>query len=966
MTGLSRSLSRSLTRSLTRPLWLVSISMLALLVPACKEAPPKTAAVDETAALDETADLAEDRLVPDPAVRYGELPNGLTYALRSNATPSGTASLLLRFEAGSLDEDEEDRGLAHFLEHMAFNGSDAYPEGELVPALERLGLAFGADTNAYTTFDETVYRLELPNLDETVVEAALGAMRETASRLTLDPDAIDRERGVILSELRARKSPAARASEDSLNFYLGGTPYPERLPIGTEATINAVEAEAFRTFYAGRYRPETATLVMVGDFDLDAMEARIAEVFGDWEGQGEALAIVRPDTLPEREPRVGLFIDPEITTGVNVVTYAPYDDRPDSVAARRERLIEGVGHALLNRRFARIATEGSADFLGGSVSSYPVFEVATANVLGVSSVPGGWEPALKDGVVELRKALRFCFRDSELAEWKANTRRGLERAIETADTRRTPGLASSILGAMTGERVLTTPESALARYSAYEDTITPEVVCESFRAQWEGLETADLYLTDSVPPKSEAAVRAAFDAAMALNIVDDEERVVAEFAYSDWGTPGEVVEREVIADVDVTRVRFANGVRLNVKTTPYAKDQVQARVSLGAGLLSEGVPWQEGLPQVAGPVMAQGGLQAHTADELRSILAGSTVGSSMSLGTNYLSVNGSAAVGDLDHLFDLMAASVTANAYREEPVTNFRRDLDAFYETIDSTPSGVAGRDVPRLLRSGDARWGVPEKSVLQSLQASDVEAVVQPILETASIEIGVVGDVDADAVVAAVARTFGALDPRPDTPVGEDELKAKLAFPEPGTVELIHEGDPGTALYQAFFPAIDGEDTPRVRAAQFARDIAQLKLTRVLREREGQSYSPSVTSYLSDSFPDYGYVAFSVNADPGELDAIAELVDEVAGEMRDGRITEDELERVRAPALQRARRRLESNGYWLGVIDRLAGDGGEALDDHRSREEAYRNMTLADIKAISAEIFRPETAFRVRIVPDA
>jgi len=211
----------------------------------------------------------------------------------ANETPSNTATLLMRFDTGSINEADGQQGLAHFLEHMAFNGSTNIPEGEMIKRLEKFGLAFGADTNASTGFDETIYQLELPEVNDDILNETLMIMRETASNLTLDPEAIDRERGVILAEKRARISPAYNASIASLKFYLDGSPFPGRLPIGTEETIGSVTPENFRQFYNGFYRPEDTFIVLVGDFETDYAAGKIEEFFADWQAVGEAAEPVR-------------------------------------------------------------------------------------------------------------------------------------------------------------------------------------------------------------------------------------------------------------------------------------------------------------------------------------------------------------------------------------------------------------------------------------------------------------------------------------------------------------------------------------------------------------------------------------------------------------------------------------------------------------------------------------------------
>ena len=225
-------------------------------------------------------------VTPDPSIRYGTLPNGMKYAIMRNAVPKGASVVRLRFEFGSIGEKEEERGLAHFIEHMAFNGTTHVPEGEMARILERQGLKFGPDTNAVTGFDQTVYMLNLPKSDDEHVDTALMLMREVASEVKFDPAAVDRERGVILGERRFRDTFQLHQIEDQLAFQMPDAPYPKRLPIGTETVLKTAPAERIHDLYRRNYRPDNATLVFVGDADLAAIEKKILAKFADWRVAG--------------------------------------------------------------------------------------------------------------------------------------------------------------------------------------------------------------------------------------------------------------------------------------------------------------------------------------------------------------------------------------------------------------------------------------------------------------------------------------------------------------------------------------------------------------------------------------------------------------------------------------------------------------------------------------------------------
>ncbi len=239
-------------------------------------------------------------ITPDPSVRYGVLANGMRYALLKNQLPPGAVSIRFDLKFGSLDEADSEQGLAHVIEHMAFNGSHHVAEGEMVKILERLGLAFGADTNAQTGQEHTTYRFDLPKADDKLMDEGLFLTREIASELLFDPAAIDREKGVVLSEERRGDNFQRRRAQQQLDFLLPGAYAPTRMPIGKVAVIEAATHDQLQSLYDRYYRPERATLVIVGDIDVDAMEAKIKATFGDWAGRGE----------PGREPDLQLHANP--------------------------------------------------------------------------------------------------------------------------------------------------------------------------------------------------------------------------------------------------------------------------------------------------------------------------------------------------------------------------------------------------------------------------------------------------------------------------------------------------------------------------------------------------------------------------------------------------------------------------------------------------------------------------------
>jgi len=906
-------------------------------------------------------------LTVDPNVEYGMLPNGLRYAVRSNSTPTKTATLLMRVDTGSLNETDETRGLAHFLEHMAFNGSENIPEGEMIKRLEKFGLAFGADTNASTSFEQTTYQLELPEVDEALIDETLMIMRETADHLTLDPEAIDRERGIIQAEKRARSSPAFDASLDNLEFYLGDSPIPDRIPIGTIETIDSVTAEQFRAFYEGYYRPENTFIVLVGDIETDYAAKKIEEFFGDWEASGEALAKYEAETLAAKEARTRYYVNPEIQTSLTLSTLRPAVVKDDNAQNRRDNFVEGIGNRILSRRLGELSRTTDAPFISASAGNSTLFDIVEMSSLSIRPEKGKWASALRGAEPLLRQALEFGFSEAELEEQIANTRKSLEVAVQTSPTRRTPRLARSILASFANENVLTDPAYNLERFNAYVDSITLDEVNDAFRAQWDGiLEAPQIYLsTPEIIEDADAKLVSALKSARAVDIEPRAEQEKLEFAYTEWGPKGKVVSRETIDDIGFESVIFDNGVKLNVKQTPYQKDVISISVALGGGQFF--LPRDEpGLRVFTTNALSLGGLEAHKVDDIRKIMAGRSVGASQSLGDDRLYINGSTVPDDLDLQLDLMAAYATAPGYRPEAKSQYAKYIKSFYPTLDSTPGGVASRDVDRLIRSGDARFGFPSEEEMLRVNTDMVKNWLDPLIADSAIEIGIVGDITPERAIEAVSRTFGALADRQTSFQKLAEEDVRVTFPDGSKrpVKLTHAGDPSTALLRTYWPAPDGSDAKTSREISMISSLFRLRLTEVLREEEGASYSPSAFAHTSRTFPDYGYLGVSLEVSPEDIDRVSAKVDEIAAEFRAGRIDDDLFERAIKPVLESIETSLESNGYWMSVISEAQTDE-ERLARHRSRSEAYQNMTVDDLRARAKTVFEPSSAYHVQVLPE-
>src|SRR5690606_4027238 len=380
---------------------------------------------------------------------------------------------------------DDEVGAAHFVEHMAVNGSTNIPEGELVPRLERLGLAFGADTNAETGVEHTTYKLDLPKTDAATVDAALAIMREVASELTIAPEAVERERGIILSEYQSRNVPQRRRAGELLTALLPGNRIGARVNAPPEA-IGSISAAELQAFYRGYYRPERATLVIVGDFDPAEMEAKIERVFADWQGAGEGRESYAPPVPPPAEPWIATFVDPAIPEFVEIHHVSTYRPALNTVAELRRSVLEMVATLALNNRLAALTRDSTSPILGGQATFQEIARSAEGAGLAVAVKDGQWRPALALEEQELRRAHQHGFTDDEIAEAKANFQAALTNAAAQAPGWRSEALAEMLTTVSLNDTVPVSPAGQLALYRAVADSITPATVSEAFRAAWPG------------------------------------------------------------------------------------------------------------------------------------------------------------------------------------------------------------------------------------------------------------------------------------------------------------------------------------------------------------------------------------------------------------------------------------------------------------------------------------------------
>ncbi|MFN3932919.1 MAG: M16 family metallopeptidase [Brevundimonas sp.] len=911
---------------------------------------------------DPWAQAASD-IPADPAVRFGVLLNGMQYAILRNATPPGQASFRLRIDAGSLMENEDQLGLAHFMEHMAFNGTTNIPENELLRILERRGLAFGADTNASTGFDETVYMLEIPNADAGTVDDSLRILREQMSEALMDPEAVEAERNVIVGEERLRNTPGLRSIKAQLALYAPGQRIANRLPIGDLEIIRTAPRERFVEFYQGYYRPERATFVAVGDFDVDQMEAKVRAAFESWEGKGPAGPEPDLGTVAPRGPETRILVEPGVQSSIDLGFIRNPDRDPDSVSERRDDLYRGLGVAVLNRRLGEMARADNPPFLAASGGEFELADSFAAASVSAQYNVGEWRRALEAIEQEQRRLVQYGVSDAELQREITATRTALENAVASAATRRTPLLANALAGSVNSKTVFNTPQTSLDLFNASVEGLTAATVNQSLPQVFQGEGPMALVVSPVPIEGGEAAVTAALEASRAQPVTPPAAQTELDWPYETFGTAGAVADQHEIAELDATVITFANGVTLTVKPTAFRDEQILVRVDTGIGELGQPTDRASVESLGAGPIFTAGGLGKLSADEMSRVLNGRVYSANFSASDRY-SFTGATRPADLALQMQVLAAYLTDPGLRPAPFQRLQSAYGQQLEQARATPGGAFAVDGGALLSNGDARDAVPGADTVAGWTNDQLKAEITSGLASGPIHVTVVGDVTVEAAIASVASTFAALPPRgPEAqPLpGSDQKRFPAPTGEP--IELTHTGPAEQALAIVAWPTTDAvDDRTEARQLSVLSQVLRLRVLEEIREKQALAYSPGVGAQSSDIFPDYGFMLVQAETARSSIPAYYAAVETIAASLRDAPPEADELNRARLPAIERLRLSQATNEYWLSQLADVAEDPAQVTQtvNHIAVLEA---VTPEDIQRLARKYLTDATAVKIQVV---
>ena len=899
----------------------------------------------------------------DPAVSFGELPNGMRYAIQHNATPSGEVSMRLRIAAGALQEEKDQRGLAHFLEHMAFRGSKRVADGDMKKSLERIGLSFGSDTNASTGQEETIYQFDLPRSDDASVDTALDLLHEIAGSLNLDPAIAKTEAGVVLSELQMRELPSFKSAQARLSF-LFQDPRAAQLANGDPEVIAKASIERIRVFYHTYYRPERATLIIVGDIDPAKAKDKITAMFAGWRGEGAGARDPRLAIPLSRGLEVQTFDGKGVGNAVSLVWTAKPEVKPETIATEKDGLIESIGMAVLNRRYRDMAVTSDRPFTRAGVSRGQEYQAVRMASLSIGYEPGQWQRALTEAEKMRLDILDKGVTQDELDRVLTEMRASFKQRADSEATRPSRAIVNSIIEEIDENDVYTSSARDLTTFSDDTRGLTAETVNKSLRAAFQGGGPLIFAAGEKAIDGGADAVRATFLAAEKA----DRGAVAAQapvkpWPYTSFGTPGTVASTQGVPDAGATYVRFANGVRLTVRPSQFSRNEIEVAVKIGDGRL--GMPRDKSTVAWAAGAFTGGGLTDLTATELQRSLTGRHFGAGLSIGEDGFQLAGGTTPEDLDLQMQVLAAYVTQPAFRPD---SFERSRTAYAERLrqaGTDPRAIMGLKLSEVLHDGDKRWASATAEEVAAAKPDDLRALLQPVLEKGAIDITIVGDTSVEKAVAAVAATFGALPRRSDARLVANPANS-THFPAGGIppVRLVTADQKGQEIVAVVWPT-------HGRFPDIQDDVTQSLLADIMSDRLFEDLRGLGTVYVaqagssSSKVFDHGYIQALAQLQPSAEPKFHEALAKVVADLQAGKLTEDELARARNPALEELRKARESNAYWLSVLDDTQ-QHPEKLDLARKYEAALKAITLADIQAAAKKYLTEPKALKLAVGPAA
>ena len=912
-------------------------------------------------------ELALDRTLPiDPAVRAGRLPNGLRYFLRHNTRPEKRVSLRLAVNAGAIQEEADQRGLAHFLEHMAFNGSENFKPGELVSFLESIGARFGPHVNAMTSFDETVYMLDIPVDRPGYVEKGMLVLHDFANGMSLLPEEVEKERGVVLEEWRGRLGAGSRLTDKQLPVIFQGSRYAERLPIGLPEILKSAPRERLVAFYEKWYRPDNMAVIIVGDIPVDQAEKLVQQNFGKIPASKGQLASVDTSVPAHKETLVNMSTDPEAQGWSVSLAFKGQAEQDTTVRGYRKSLVEQLVAQMLNLRLRDIARRPNAPFLGASAGTSTIgrtlelFEIEAA-------VPEGQITEGLGAIVQEAKRMQLHgFSGAELDRAKQALLAGYERAFRERDTTESASYANEYVRHFLAREPIPGMEFEYRIATTYVPGVTPEEVAalaREFITDENRVVLAVAPEKKDTPPPSTETLRNTIARASAAPVEPWKEATEGRTLVEKDPAGGKVTGRRTIPEIGATVLTLSNGVEIWLKPTDFKNDQILF-TSYAPGGISLATEAEYKSASLATAMVGVGGMGGFNPVDLSKMLSGKIAQAAPSIGEYTHGVSGSATPKDLETALQLNYLVHTAPNMTPEVLDLLKRRLTGVLQNRDQNPRAVFGERVGQINSSNhySARELTPADVPALNLEAMR-RFYAARFSNAADFTYFFVGAFSIDEITPLLEKWIGSL---PST--GKESSAARdmgVRFPDKVIKEEVRKGkEPSSQTVLSFFadPGFDELEMHRVRAAA---GVLNIRLREILREEMGGTYGVGVGFSNTPPIKGYGTMTVQFGSAPENVDKmVAATLKEIERLKTEGPSAED-VDKVKELERRDLETNTKQNSYWLGSMQTVHLFGWDPAGIAR-RAERTEALTAENIKAMFQKYFPMDRYTLVTLKPEA
>ncbi len=956
-----------------RPTFRTACSIASLVLAASLVAQPvlaQSAPAAATTARDDAWLYRGSDVPRDPQWVFGELPNGLRYAVRRNGVPPGQVSIRVRIDAGSLHENDSEKGYAHLLEHMVFRQSKYIDDGQAIAAFQRLGATFGSDTNATTGPVSTTFKLDLPGATPASLTESFRLLSGMMTAPTLSETGVRTDVPIVLSEKRDNAGPGERIAEATQQTLFAGQRLGSRPVIGTTETLQAANQASVRAFHARWYRPENAVIIAVGDADPAQLAGLIKTWFGDWKGTGapapapsfgDPVAPAGSGAQAIGETRV--MVEPDVPRNLTYAVMRPWRKVNDTIAYNQGIMVDSLSQAIINRRLEARARAGGS-YLTAQVQQEKVARSANATFVSITPLGEDWKKSVSDVRSVLEDAAATAPTQEEIDREVAEMNVAFESSVEQSRLQPGSRLADDIVAALDIRETVASPETVLAIFNQSRPLFTPAAVLQHTRDLFKGAVTRGVYVT----PKAGEADTAALKLALAAPVTADgkarlDAKPISFATLPPVGPPGKVALAAATIVPEIEQVELSNGVKALLFPTTNEPGRLTVKVRFGAGYRAF-QPGDAAYIALGEMALVGSGVGTLGQEELDRISTGRKMGFDFEIDDTVFKFQADTRNADLADQLYLFAAKLAMPKWDPNPVLRAKAAAKLQYESLATSPQGVIQRDLTFLQHGRDGRFRTPTPQEMDAATPAGFRQVWEPILSQGPIEVQLFGDFDRTAAVAALEKTFGALPRRAELPRAIAAQTIPDLAPSLQPIVLEHRGDTSQAAAVVQWPTAGGMvNLAEGRQLEILSQLFSNRLLDRMREKLGASYSPQVYNSWPRDRDNGGAMIALAQLQPKAVPIFFATADEIAAELVAAPPTADELARVVEPLKQQLSRASTASAFFMSQLEGATDDPrrfaalGTLLPD-------MTRTTPAAMQALAAKYLTRGNSWRVAVIP--